>query len=450
MPEASSDAETPVVWVDRAELAAAASVAAAVVPRSLLDDGYAAQGMWLKVTSDGLELSTRAPELSVRALVRAVPAPVDDPIAQVTSPSPPGRSVVAPARMFARLVPNLRAGPVALGVGADRLVVRSARFRALLRALDPADLLEPLSELAPIWEATIDGESFRDAIDHLAAAVGSVVSWPTGAGGLLIAPVDDDTIDLAVTDRSDVAVASRPAEFIAGDTPVAGASASPVSLPPAMVLALRAVRPRSGPALIRVGADRVAITIGATTVTAVVSLEPVPDHRSLTRIEPTHWMSVARRSLATAMRRVSLLARDDLRSVWFELGHDAAVARAAHPEIGQVSERFAARFTGPNCEIGLGLPRLAAVTDRLHGGRVRIEFADSDKVVCLFSEDRPDLRFYTRLLTVRHRPWWSTDEMREWSPPQSRSQPQSRFQPEPQPPVVDQDPESTADRRDHP
>ena len=51
-----TDADLPTVWIDRAVLAASTSVAARTVPTSLLGDGISYEGMWLKITADGLEI----------------------------------------------------------------------------------------------------------------------------------------------------------------------------------------------------------------------------------------------------------------------------------------------------------------------------------------------------------------------------------------------------------
>lgn len=408
--EAFEAAEAGDVWVDRAQFAAATSVAAMAVPGSLLNDGMSHQGMWLTATTGGLELSTRGPDLSVRTHVAATV----DPAGHVGgSAGVRGQSVIVPARLLARLTPRLEPGPVALGLGPGGLVVRSGRFRGRFHALEPTDQHPPLPDVVAIWEATVPGGVFRGAVDHISGAIGPVVSRPLGSGWFLIAPDGRSAVDLAVTDRFDLAVATCPVESIKGSGPIGA-----VSLPISTVAVLRAARHGSGPAVIRVGVDRVAITVGSTTIAARRSLEPVPDHRLLTRIEPTHWMSVSRRNLAPVMRRIRILARDHHRAVWFELARDLAVARSSHSELGQASDPFPVRFTGPPCEIGVGLHRLAEMTSRLPDGPVRVEFAASDKVACLLSEDRPDLRFYTRLLAVRHRPWRSaTDHRRDTEPP---------------------------------
>lgn len=402
-----ADSELPTVWVDRGDLAAATSVAAMAVPASLLDDGIAYQGTWLTVTKDGLEVATRGPDLSVRSHVALLPDPAGQPAGPTNSMDPSGAAVIAPARLLARLVLRVEPGPVALGLGPDGLVIRSGRFRGRYRDLDTTGLHPPQPSSEPVWEVTLAGEVFRDAVQHLSAAIGRVVTGADRSGGLLIVPTGETMVDLAVTDRSDLAVAACPAEF-----PSRSDRVTPVSTSARVVSVLRALRSTSEPVTVSCWSDRVTFTVGATSVTARRFLGEVPDHRTLTRIEPTHWMSVSQRNLATAMRRVSVLAHDHHHAVWFELTRDHAVVRASQEEIGQVSDRIPVRYTGSHCEIGLGLHRLADMIDRLPDGRVRIEFAERNKVARLRSEDRADLVFCTRLLAVRHRPWHHTEAQR--------------------------------------
>ena len=157
--------------------------------------------------------------------------------------------------------------------------------------------------------------------------------------------------------------------------------------------------------MIEVGDEQVDITVGGVAVRSGFVTGAILDDRPMTGIPATHRLSVTRRTLATVIRRVGLMATDPDPRLWLELHDQRSVARTATHGLGQASDRFPADFDGESCEVGIGLPVLREMVDRLADGRVVLEFHDVDKVVSIQSETRPELRYFTTLVAVPHRPW---------------------------------------------
>ncbi len=401
------------VSVDRSELAAAVSIASQAVPKVAHDDRLLFQGGRLTHLADRLHVTATGPEMSIETHVPLYgpprmsrqhapaprrPGPAESDLPEITS--------VVPIGVLSRLVPRLKAGEVRLGLRADRLDVESGRFRGSLKGWGRDGLILPLPPVEPRLTLRVGGSDIRDALAHVSLALSSDLVWTRGIQALSVTLTAGGDLRLVATDRYHLAIA------ICRDVEVhGGASMEETALIPAgAVQVLAGLAGTDDDVVIEFGSDQTDVRIGDTTVRLTSVPGPIPDHRRMTDLDPTHRITLTRRTLATVVRRVGVMAHGQRRAIWLELDPTRAVARADDGEVGQARERFPALVTGEQCEIGIGLPVLLVMVRRLADGRVVVGFDRTDKIASIHSEERPDLRYYTTLLAVRPPPWLASAE----------------------------------------
>ena len=378
------------IRVDRADLAGALSMVRRSVPRASHLHGFRHEGVRLRYAGETLEVSATGPELSVDTQIDVQPLS-----------SQRAADVLVGVGLITGLVHQLEPGDVAIKLAPDGVDIRSGAFSGSIRILDPDRHAVPRPPVESRFAISVDGTEFADALAHVSLALGSVSVWRGGIQGITLEVRAGHSLRFVATDREHLAVAYCRDVQASGRLVGGGA----VRLPIATVILLTELDHRGERVLIEVGDAQVDITVGRATVRSCFAADVRLDDRPMTGTSATHRLSVTRRTLATVIRRVGLMANDPDPRLWFELHEQRSLARTANHELGEASERFPAEFEGVSCEIGIGLPVLLAMVERLTDGRVVFEFNDADKVVSIHSEKRPDFRYFTTLVAVPHRPW---------------------------------------------
>lgn len=378
------------IRVDRADLAGALSMVRRSVPRASHLHGFCHEGVRFRFAEETLEVCATGPELSIDTQIDVQPMSYQR-----------AADVLVGVGLITGLVHQLEPGDVEIKLATDGVDIRSGAFSGSIRTLDSDRHAVPRPPVETRFSISVDGTEFAGALAHVSLALRSVSVWKGGIEGITLEVRADRSLRLVATDREHLAVAYcrnvQTSGRVVGD--------GVVRLPIATAILLTELDHRAERVVIEVGDEQVDITVGGVAVRSGFVTGAILDDRPMTGIPATHRLSVTRRTLATVIRRVGLMATDPDPRLWLELHDQRSVARTATHGLGQASDRFPADFDGESCEVGIGLPVLREMVDRLADGRVVLEFHDVDKVVSIQSETRPELRYFTTLVAVPHRPW---------------------------------------------
>ena len=315
----------------------------------------------------------------------------------------PGR-VIVPGRLFGEMTRSLAVGQVTLGSGDGEVEIDSGRGRFRVRALAPEDYPS-----LPI-EGGDDGkgEAFSFEVDGsvLSVALSQVVRgastddsrqvltgvlWEIESGALTLAATDSYRLGVRTLD-----ISGGPAE------------STKVILPARALGELgRALGSGAGTVAATVKENLMSFKIGAGTEQAAGLADSTigsrfiegefPNYRSLIPQGYTNVLTVSRESLSDVVKRVGLLARDNL-PVKLRLAGELEVS-AHTPDVGEGQEVVDADYDGEALVIAFNPHFLTDGLSAIESDRVELEAADGLKPAVL--RGAGDATFTYLLMPVR-------------------------------------------------
>lgn len=314
----------------------------------------------------------------------------------------PGK-VIVPGRLFGEMTRSLSVGQVSLASGDGDVEIGSGRGQFRVRALAPEDYPS-----LPIEAVEIEGETFGFEVDGgvLSVALNQVIRgastddsrqvltgvlWEIEAGALTLAATDSYRLAVRTLD-----IAGGPAE------------ASKVILPARALAELGRVLGSAAGTVVAVVKENLmsfkmgagveqAAGLGDSTIGSRFIEGEFPNYRSLIPEGYSNALTVERDALGEVVKRVGLLARDNL-PVKLRLAPELEVS-AHTPDVGEGQEVVDAAYDGEPIVIAFNAHFLTDGLSAIQDESVVLEAADGLKPAVL--RGRGDRSFTYLLMPVR-------------------------------------------------
>jgi DNA polymerase-3 subunit beta len=314
----------------------------------------------------------------------------------------PGK-VIVPGRLFGEMTRSLAVGQVTLGSGDGEVEIDSGRGRFRVKVLAPEDYPS-----LPIESDDDAGQGFGFEVDGevLAVALGQVVRGASTDDSRQVLTgvlweIESGSLTLAATDSYRLGV--RKLEIAGGPAEV-----TKVILPARALAELgRVLGSGAGTVMATVKENLMSFKIGAGTEDAAGRGDSTigsrfiegefPNYRSLIPEGYTNSLIVSRESLADVVKRVGLLARDNL-PVKLRLATELEVS-AHTPDVGEGQEAVDAAYDGDPIVIAFNPHFLNDGLAAIEGSSVVLSAADGLKPAVLRGDG--DDSFTYLLMPVR-------------------------------------------------
>ncbi|MDA8063286.1 MAG: DNA polymerase III subunit beta [Actinomycetota bacterium] len=295
---------------------------------------------------------------------------------------------VAPGRLMTDIVRALDPGAVTVEADDEELRITSGRSVFSVRSYPAADF--PRFPVATGEAVAIPTQAFSESLRQVVRAASSEDSRPILTGVLMAAEeggvrlVATDSYRLAVRDLSGVGI-------LAPD--------QRVLVPSRALQELGRLLPAAGEVTMRLGAHDATFATGAVTLTTRLIEGEFPNYRQL--IPPSHpnRLMVGREALLEAVRRVKLLARDQVTPVRIALAPEGIQLSVLTPDWGEASEDVDANYEGAEMTVAFNPAYLIDGLEVVPGEEVVLSTIDALKPAILRSVEGGD--FLYLLMPVR-------------------------------------------------
>ena len=314
----------------------------------------------------------------------------------------PGR-VIVPGRLFGEMTRSLAVGKVSLGSGDGEVEIGSGRGRFRVRALSPDDYpslpIEGTEDRGEVFGFELDGAVLAVALGQVVRSASTDDSRQVLTGVLW--EIERGSLTLAATDSYRLAV--RSLEIAGGPT-----EAVKVILPARALAELaRALGTGGGTVLAMVKENLMSFQIGASderaaglgdaTIGSRFIEGEFPNYRTLIPEGYSNALTIEREALADVVRRVGLLARDNL-PVKLRLASELEVS-AHTPDVGEGQEVLDAAYEGEPLVIAFNPQFLNDGLAGVRGERIVLEALDGLKPAVIRGEADPSFTYL--LMPVR-------------------------------------------------
>lgn len=289
-------------------------------------------------------------------------------------------SATIQGRVFFDLVRSLPTDTVEITCAENRIEVRSGTFRSQLASLDPADF-PTLPEVPEGQGFAIDVPVLHHLIDRSSFAVSSEEGHLQYNAALLA--ITAANLEMVGTDGHRLAYVQMAHD--AGQPPF-----EQQLLPRKVLTQLRRL-PTSDDSVLYIarGENHLAFRLGDRILLSRILEARFPQYdRVLVRDNP-HRVTVARKDLVAALRRVSLLASERTHGVQLQLDADSLSLSSVGFDLGQAAEEVPCQYSGEALKVFLNAQYVMDFLGAVEAEAVEFQLRDSDSPVVLVpgSED---------------------------------------------------------------
>lgn len=299
----------------------------------------------------------------------------------------PGAVTVSAKKMY-EIVRELPEENIQLAVDDNNWVkIRSGHSQFKLVGL-PKEEYPAIPDVAEEGMITIAGETLRDMIRKTIYASGEndtryvlnglFIHLAPGKGGLNIRMVGTDGHRLSLIDRT-VEAAHRSEES--------------VIIPKKAMMELRRLleEDSSGEGVLQIGFSKNHALFKRDALVMVSKLIDgvYPNYQQVIPTQNAKKVAVSKDQLAHAVKRVSILSKEQTRAVKLQLEKNILILSTSNPELGEANEELSVDYAGESVAIGFNSRYLLDVLTAMDGTTVTLELNDSLSP-CLVKEEGND------------------------------------------------------------
>ncbi len=279
-----------------------------------------------------------------------------------------GRTTIH-GKVFFDLVRSLPAETLEISCQEARVDVRSGSFSSQLASLDPADF-PTLPEVPAGQGFAVDLATLGRLIDRSVFAVSSEEGHFQYNAALLL--LSQKFLEMVATDGHRLAWVKAP--HAAGNPPF-----EHQLLPRKVLNQLRHLTSEAAnPLYVARGENHLAFRLGDRVLLSRVLEARFPQYeRVLVRDNP-HRATVQRQELASALRRVSLLASERTHGVQMQFEKDSLALASVGFDLGQAAEAIACRYAGQPLKVFVNANYLLDFLNAVEVQEVEIQLRDAD------------------------------------------------------------------------
>ncbi len=253
-------------------------------------------------------------------------------------------AVTVPARLLSEVIGSLPEAEVLLDADEhNTLVVNCEQSRYEIRGMS-ADDFEMLPELAGADEFELSQRDLHSILSQTAFATSADETRPILTGALF--KIAADGLQVVATDTYRLALRK-----LAADIKIDQAREAIISAR-ALVEVLRALDPDSDePASMAVSDNQLRVSVGNLTIGSRLIEGQFPNYEKVLPEDPDKRLTVEARALADALRRASIVAREDANRIVLKGTADSVVITADSQDVGHAEESVPASLEGEEIEI---------------------------------------------------------------------------------------------------
>lgn len=355
--------------VARADLATALSIVVPVVPTKttlpalacvLLSIVDGPQGPSLELAGTDLDVSMRH-----RIAIKSGTA---------------GRLAV-PAKKLQEMVRELSSGDVKLTAKAGpRLIVEAGKAKFTIQCLPADEFPMPAKDLPAM--GNIPAKSLHALAEFVSFAASTEESRPILNGVLL--EVRADRLNAVATNGHRLMFAGV---ALAPDT-MQGGNQDMILLPKMLAHLKRAAAPDATLQLSGTS-SHLQMATDTTEITARLVEGPYPNYAQVIPKAHTKTTVVDKASLASALKRVAIVASDDTHRIKIAIADGMSKISATTPDLGDAEDTLPTSHTGEPIEVGVNATYFTEILAHIPGTQVRITTGTPEQAICIFPVDAP-------------------------------------------------------------
>jgi DNA polymerase-3 subunit beta len=233
----------------------------------------------------------------------------------------------------------------------------------------PREDFPALPESKPSQGIEIPAAALRDVIARTAFAITAEDARYYLAGALLV--FDKDGIAMIATDGHRLAYAHRKAE-------VKGADGQKVLIPRKAINEMSRLLEQEERVLFQQVENHLVFEAGGRTLASKTIEGQFPAYEKVVAITGDKTLTLNRESLATAIRRVSLLSSERSRAVRLSLANGKLDLQASSPDLGEAKEALSVAYKGGSLEIAFNAQYLVEFLSAAGTEEVTLELKDAE------------------------------------------------------------------------
>jgi len=321
----------------------------------------------LQTADTGLQLTATNLEIGIR---QVIPAEVQE-----------EGGITVPARLLTDFVTSHPDEPLSMALDkkTQSLAVKSNRFDATIRGIDPADF-PPVPSGVDGRKVKVDQADLKDAIEQTVIAASSDEGRPVLTG--VYVHLNEGKATFAATDGHRLAVKTLAVQAEPGEGET-------------IVIPARALSELSR--ILKTGDDGVEVTVGAQKNQVFFKTRDVelmsrliegtyPNYQQVIPKESAKKAVIERAAMEGALRRVAVLSKDKTNAVKLMLQAGTLTLHTSNPDLGEATEEVPAQYRGESLTTGFNARYILDALAVMDGESVTMEI-NTPLSPCLMKSD---------------------------------------------------------------
>jgi len=277
-------------------------------------------------------------------------------------------SITLSAKKLYEIARALPESDVHIASGADSwTTIKSERVNYRMAGL-PREDFPTLPEATGRPSVTVPGEILRDLIARTSFAITAEDARYFLAGALFV--IEKDSVALVATDGHRLSYVRRTYET--------GAEPQRVLVPRKAVIELARLVEQGGEVAFQRVENHLIFVVGDRVLASKMIEGQFPAFEKVILVSGDKAIEITRDSLATAIRRVSLLSSERSRAIKVTLTPGSLEVTANSPELGEARESVSVEYAGPEVSIGFNAQYILDFLGAVGTEIIRLELRDAD------------------------------------------------------------------------
>lgn len=301
-----------------------------------------------------------------------------------------GGGITLPAKRFAEIVRELGDADIEVEVEGEEIHIRCGRSKFRIVGI-PREEFPTLPESDPASAFTVDAKVLARMVDKVSFCVSKDETRPSLNGAFWEFAADG--MGMTATDGHRLATFQTKGEFKA----LAGKNM--IVPPKALSHAVRIMSgDGEGAVKVSIQENHVAFFVGSTTINSRLLEGPFPNYRQVIPKDNDKELVLDREELASAVRRVAVLADALTHQVRMKLSKSKVELVVSTPDVGEAREEISGSFNADSMEVGYNANYLLDVLKHIGGTDVRFLLGSAVGAAVVNAADEEEGEEYTCLL----------------------------------------------------
>ena len=292
----------------------------------------------------------------------------------------PGRLTIS-ARKLYEIVRELSEEEIHL-VSTDEKSVRLEAGKSRFQMMTlPPDEFPSLPIIEESTEFKIDGAVLGELIRQTLFAVGENDARYVLNGTLMTTSVSNGKTNLRLvgTDGHRLAIADREVSSLSGPTKGKGGLEINAIIPRKALLEIRRLLedPLDSPLTVGIAKNQISVQRNDAVLVSRLMEGTYPNYQQVVPKGTINQFVIPRAVLGSALRRVSLLAREKTHAVKWEMEKNRLILTASNPDIGEAQEELSIAYSGEAISTGFNARYLLDALAVVESDEVAMEFKDA-------------------------------------------------------------------------